>query len=209
MSEDSQRTIIIGPADPAFYQALGRFIDSFATAEAVLFALHAYFVGIDRKIAAAVFAGVRVDGFMENIRRIMDVADPGKEPREEIEEIFAQLKEIAQARNDVVHYFSFETSDAGRIVTTATRAHIPKKIRERKISTKILEDMTADVHKIVSHMQLHMQHPRRAAERLSAFKSGAWHDAWRYKRPGDQKNKEPKPGRKDRSRKKSAPDTPH
>lgn len=191
------------PADPAFYQALGRFIDAFAMTETALFQLLSFYVGIDSKMASAILSGVRIDGSISYIRRIMAMKDPGSEPRQELELLFGQLKEIADARNDIVHYWSYETSDAGRIVSNETRAHIPENRRERQISAEILDAMRADLHTIIMHINLHLRFPdpKHAGARLIGLTQSG---AWRYMPPSTHRKKAPKSGRKDRARNKPA-----
>jgi hypothetical protein len=181
--------------DPEYWQALGQFIEYFASIEGLMFNFLAFYAKVEDPIAKAVFSGVRADAAMDYIRRIVAVNDPGDERRHELDNVFKQLKSISDARNDIVHYMSFVTSDLGRIVSNISRAHLTKNIKERPVSPAILKTMTTDLEKIGLHLVMHWVLPNASlAER--ARQEPILNNAWRYKPPQDQTMKVNKPVRR-------------
>jgi hypothetical protein len=180
--------------DPDYWKSLGRFIEAFASTEALLFSLLAFYAKVDNDTAKAVFSGARSDVCMNNIRRIIAMKDPAKDRRDELEYVFEHLTAISSARNDVVHYPSFVTSDAGRIVSNISRMHLVENIKERPISATALDQMVADLHKISMHFILHRLLPDvPLADR--AKQEPVLSAAWQYTPPQDHEMKVNKPTR--------------
>src|SRR4051812_19390562 len=107
MTDSPKRTYILSIPEPKYFEELGRFIDAFAAVEAMLFQLLAFYAKIDLKMAAAILSGARVDGCISYIRRILSFNSYGEASNQELEILFPHLKDINDARNDVVHYSSF------------------------------------------------------------------------------------------------------
>ena len=143
--------------DPLYWQALGKFIEKYASTEAVIFNTLASCCGISIKTAQSIFSGTRTIQAMEFLRRINEANNITDEKQRELEEyVFPQLANITALRNHLLHYGSFVTSDAGRISSDISRAHTPKKIREMRTSVEILEHAIRDIEKINSHLISHL-----------------------------------------------------
>jgi hypothetical protein len=67
--------------DAGYFQALGMFVDRFAQVESALFQFLSVFAGVDDQTARAIFSGTRVDAACSFLRRIADVKDRAKNPR--------------------------------------------------------------------------------------------------------------------------------
>lgn len=114
--------ILNAPPDPNYWQALGHFIEAFANAEVAMFSLLAFYAKVQIKAARALFSGTRVDASIKLIRRMIATDLPAEERQKEIELAFSQLTAITDARNDIIHYGSFVTTE-GRMTTNISRAH--------------------------------------------------------------------------------------
>jgi hypothetical protein len=89
--------------EPAYYEALGRFVHAFSGVESMLmFALKTY-AKVSWPVARAIFSGVRVEQSMDFVNRICDAFDPGDEWRKELEDVFTQLRAINEIRNSLLH----------------------------------------------------------------------------------------------------------
>jgi hypothetical protein len=62
---------------------------------------------------------------MDFINRICDAFDPGQERREELDDVFKQLRAINEIRNSLLHYGSATFSDKGRVTSNVRTAHVP------------------------------------------------------------------------------------
>lgn len=168
------------PADRKYLLALGQFIDQFAKNEAMVHLLLQTLCKVRPKIAAAVFSGARIDGAMSFIKRIMEVENPGKAKREEIDDLLPRLREIAALRNDIVHYGSRVYGDQ-RIVTNEFLAHTDTRVRKIQVSPQMLRDATYDLNKINIHLVFNvLRGPRTPGTEpfLTILNS-----PWRYKPP--------------------------
>jgi hypothetical protein len=123
--------------DPTYWQALGRFIEAFASTETGMFNLLAYYAGLSTAPAKALFSGTRIDAAIKLIRRIIAMEGAADERKNELEIVFSQLSAINEARNDIIHYGSWETTE-GRMSTNLTRAHLPQNVTWRPISAEVL-----------------------------------------------------------------------
>lgn len=184
------------PADAAYWEALGRFVETLATVEMLMFALLAFYSKVSEKAARALFSGTRTDASIKLVRRLIAVHDPGAVRRKELEIIFAHLTAINDARNDIIHYGSLPTSE-GRMTTNLSRAHLPENVTWRPISAAILTAMTDDLGKIIQHLMLHQAYPedQETKDRIAAFENPLY--AWQYKPPKDHEMKgrrRPRPG---------------
>jgi hypothetical protein len=165
-----------------------------AYTETELFNLLAFYAKVDHDTAKAVFSGARSDVCMNNIRRIIAAKDPGEDRRQELEYVFERLTAISGARNDVVHYPSFVTSDLGRVVSNISRMHLAENVKERPVTSTTLDQMVTDLHKISMHLLLHRIMPNiPLAER--AKQEPVLAAAWLYKPPQDHEMKANKPAR--------------
>jgi hypothetical protein len=184
--------------DTAYWQALGKFVETYATVEAMMFYVLSLHSKVPADIAKALFSGTRLDASIKYLRRIFAVRDIDEAISKELEMIFTQLIVINAARNDVTHYGSLETLDFGRVSSNYVRAHLPENITIRPMNTEVLTAMTRDLERISSLLFVHTILPEknRAAERANLWDQGG---VWLYKPPPDHEMKLNKPERSVRS----------
>jgi hypothetical protein len=180
-SSQEARSIIL-QSDPAYWQALGQFIEAFAVVEASIFTTLAYYAKVTPSVARALFSGTRVDASISYIRRIWEVR-PLKAPgrRADLDAIFQQLKAMTDMRNRILHYGTIVTSDRGRITSTHHRALVPDKIEERRASVQDLMDMTHDTALIANALLWDLHPETRAKRGTRGYTQPILGSAWRYK----------------------------
>jgi hypothetical protein len=172
--------------DPGYWQALGEFIETFASAELMLFTYLYLCAGINKSLGRALFGGLHVDQIIQQIRRIWAVEMRHPELKDNLEEAIKQFATINTQRNVIIHHASFVTSDKGRITSTISRARQPTLIREVRVSLEILKEMTTDLSKISDHLVYAtciITTPNISRDDLAAD-FPALTAAWRYTPPG-------------------------
>jgi len=185
--------------DAAYWQALGKFVETYASVEAMMFYILSLHSKVPADIAKALFSGTRLDASIKYLRRILAVRDIDETISKELEALFAQLTVINAARNDVTHYGSIETLDFGRVSSNYVRAHLPENITMRPMNTEVLTAMTQDLERISSLLFVHTILPEnnKAGKRANLWDQGG---AWLYKPPQDHEMKLNKPERPAQSR---------
>lgn len=176
--------------DPAYWEALGRFIECHARVELVLILFLSEMTGTRHVMARAVFSSMRSDAAITAIRHALEVAPRSPDQMSEIDDVLRQMKEISNARNDVVHQPSLLTSDKGRIVTNAARTHLQNRIRERRVSPQLLDAMTADLEKISLHLITIIVSPPSQSLADRALEAPGLLGPWGYKQPQELLRKE-------------------
>jgi hypothetical protein len=165
--------------DPAYWLALGQFVSRFAGVENAMRTFLAMQANVSDPVARAVFSGVHPEQAIQFIERIWNVCDPGREARAELRCAFRQLSAINARRNLILHFGSYETTDRGRVASTALRATRASGAEELSASIATLGAMSADLDKIGLHLASHMAYPNSPlSDRLSHFPALA--EAWRY-----------------------------
>ncbi len=177
MGDKSDPTGNLNPeSDPAYWAALGEFIEAFAAAEGALFNYLAFCSEVPLFIAKALFGGFHSDQLGEQVRKIWQVKEMPSGVVEELDRVLVQMKLIATVRNSVVHYYSFVTEDRGRISSNISRARTLEHVQEHRVSSEILCQMTADMFKIGNHLvAARLLHGRPLAERAERFRCCALH----------------------------------
>ena len=138
----------------AYWQALGQFLDMFATVEATLFFALSHYAKTPPNTARAIFSGVRVDTATSFLRRIMEVENISLDLAADLKSALDQLHIINKVRNDLVHYGALSVSDNAdvMIVTNALLALTKDRLHTTPVSVQILDDLVADLHKIQAHL---------------------------------------------------------
>jgi hypothetical protein len=193
--------------DPKYWEALGRFIESFALVEDELSRLLAFYAKVTPSIARAVFSGARSDASMDFIRRVIAVDDPGSEKTEDLEDVFIQLKAISTVRNFLVHYRSIGSGN-DRIITDLSRSLTADRARQHRVSTEILTAMIIDLYQIANRLNFHRKSEKRPWAARSSHTRYVLGAAWRYKPPQDHQTKVSKPKRSWPRKAKSPRDPP-
>jgi hypothetical protein len=146
------RSWISTAKDPAYWQALGEFIEAFASAELLLFNYLVMHAAIPHSTARVLLPEIRADRIVDCIRAVWNVRTPDVHIRQELDVALAQVKEINKRRNSMVHNVSLVTSDKGRISSNITRAFTHKCPKEYRVAPDIIRDMIADLEKISAHV---------------------------------------------------------
>jgi hypothetical protein len=190
--------------DPAYWQALGEFIEAFASAETMLFTYLAVCANIPNSTAKALLSGIHADQIVSLIRRVWEIRPQTSGTTKRLERAFAQLTEINKIRNNVVHYASFVTSDKGRVSSNVTRAltRDRRRLKEFRVSSDILGDMTVDLETISQNLTYALTaiidpggiSPETAQRELPALDA-----AWRYTDPEEQNQSHRTPRKRDRN----------
>jgi hypothetical protein len=165
-----------------YHSALGRFVDMFATVEiAISLTLWAY-AKTRPNIAKVIFASTKIDQGSTLIKQLAEATDASETLRDDLEKVTQQLGIINGVRNAILHYGAKSIAEGNAIVSNALKAK--REPTEFSISPKSLDDMTADLQKIATH--LHYRHLGRAVP-LGAFGQraleGVLQSPWRYKHP--------------------------
>ena len=121
-----------------YLRAVGDFVTIFAIVEKSVNEALQHFTGVTPTIAACLFSGTRIDGAMSYLKRIAEATRWSAGKSKLLDHIKLQLGEITQLRNDLLHYGTTgETADT-LFISNSHLAHIASRIRETKISAKIL-----------------------------------------------------------------------
>lgn len=173
-----------------YYEALGRFVDMFARAETALTLTLWHYAKTSPVIAKIVFAGTRTELSSNFIKQIAQATGVSIELRDDLGDVLQQLGIINGVRNAVLHYgVEPESIAQGRaIVSDALRAK--GEPTTFPISPTVLSDMTADLHKIIAHLDQSHLGRTKGYTILGDPRAGAW----TYKHPLPQ-HKQSKKGR--------------
>jgi hypothetical protein len=167
----------------AYYETLGRFIQGFANAEGTINGALREFSKVTGPVARAIFSGTRAEAAKSLITRILDAENYSQGIKDELKNVFDQLGLINSARNDIVHYGTqFEETDRF-VVTNADRAHLPSRVSTMAVSSKILEQMMADLNKICLTVVVRVMalSDQKAASHLGRALGPLLQRPWQYK----------------------------
>lgn len=166
-----------------YFTGLGRFIHAFAYAEGSLQEALCREAGVSPAAGVALFSSVRVDQAKDMINRLADAS--GRERSPILARAFAQLTEIARARNDIVHFGATFQSD-GIQVSNEKAAHIPERLRVRPLSPAIMNALAEDVSRISAMIWLEgaaRLAPTETREEMADHLDFLASQPWQYKPP--------------------------
>jgi hypothetical protein len=126
--------------DPAYWQALGQFIEAFASTETVLFTYMTLCAQVRPDSARALLSGIHGDPMIDLVKRVWKGIPPDVDILEKLSGALEQFKMISDRRNSMVHYVSFVTGDKGRVSSNITRASTNRRLREHRISPEIVQE---------------------------------------------------------------------
>jgi hypothetical protein len=170
---------LIGDEAPKYWEALGRFVATFALVEQNMQMTLWQVVGVKPPTAQAIFSGTRVKPASDYITRIAEAKKWTIDEREIIKDVLSHLGEISRVRNDILHYGATQSISDEWIVTNKTEAHIASKIRTTRISITNIDQMIADLDKIIFHL-IAIAERGRTKPFPPAFDAVLKH-AWQYK----------------------------
>lgn len=162
-----------------YYEALGRFVDMFARAETAVTLTLRHYAKTSPEVSKIIFAGTRTNAGSKIIKQIANATGVSQELRKDLEDVFNQLGIITGVRNAVLHYGTEPESVAmgNAIVSDAIKAK--GEPTTFPISPKALNEMTADLNKIIAHLD--QSHLGKAT--ADSFLGDPRLAAWRYKHP--------------------------
>lgn len=183
-----EAAIVAREQDPSFERAYGRFMIAWADAEAELYRVLCAYAEVSDDVARAIFSGTRAGTMIEHIRAIAHNTEMAQERVADLEHVFPQIAAINKARDLLAHYatnsYGFDPArPTFRAVTNADRVSRRGKERFDWVGVETLEAMTADLHGIGNHLNMHW------GRRLGPFRPWRENDPsdpatpWLYKSP--------------------------
>ncbi len=161
----------------AYYEALGRFVDKFSRVEAAMTLTLWHYAKTPPDISKVIFTSDKVDGCITKIKQIAKVSNVHTDLQNDLLDIFQQLGIINGVRNDVLHYGAELVAEGNAIVSDALKAKGEPYVFP--ISPTALDQMTADLDKIIAHLKtLHL-----GDRRTYTILGNPMHSAWQYKHP--------------------------
>ncbi len=144
-----------------YYLALGRFAHRFALAEQGVNFVLRHYASMTTSVARALLSGVRVRDTKSKLSRLHEIGAIPDDKSSELKTLFDHLSIINSARDDIFHYGAINIAEDDGIVTNQVMALGEDRITAFKISVESLDNMTADLRKILFHFHLnHMgKHP--------------------------------------------------
>jgi hypothetical protein len=143
-----------------YYLALGRFAHRFALTELGVHFVLRHYAGMTTGVARALLSGVRVRDTRSKLSRLHEIGIIPDKKWSELTFLFDQLSIINSARDDIFHYGAINIAEDDGVVTNAAVALVEDRITAFKISVEALDNMTADLRKILVHFHLsHMGKP--------------------------------------------------
>lgn len=89
--------------DKSHYEALGRFIAAFASAEGAVHLLVRKFSGLSDEKARILFGGMQLNDVIDRLRQFINLDDVSPETFSEIDDCLTQLRKVADRRHRLVH----------------------------------------------------------------------------------------------------------
>ena len=145
--------------EKALFHALGRFVVNYARAEEAIQFVLWHYAKTHESIARCVFSGVRVKDGMSFIKKIAEVTGATTKTQRDLKDIFDQLGVITSVRNEIMHHGIQSIADGNAFITNALLAYLPERLTIIPISPTDLDNMTADIRKII--VTLYVQHAGR------------------------------------------------
>src|SRR5580693_150163 len=165
-----------------YHAALGRFVDRFAEVENALPFVLRHYAKLPTATARALLSGVRVDQMKGLLNRLAEVGLLPTAEWADLEPTLQQLGVINGRRNDILHHGAESVAEGRAFVTNALMAHTEERITSFTISPEILDDMTADLRKIMIHLLTrHAGRPEMKAQANRDWVASVLRQPWRYK----------------------------
>lgn len=163
-----------------YYLALGRFAHRFALAEQGVHFVLRHYAGMTTGVARALLSGVRLRDTKSKLSRLHEIGVIPDDKWSELKIIFDHLSIINSARDDIFHYGAINIAEDDGIVTNELMALGEDRVTAFKISVEALDNMTADLRKILVHFHLsHMG--KRPLNGLHPTLNEILNAAWQYK----------------------------
>jgi hypothetical protein len=167
-------------SDTSHFEAVGRFVTSFAGAEGSVHVLARKLSGLSDSKARIVFGGMRLSDLAEIVRHIIREDNMAEEISAEVESCLAQLALIARKRHSLVHR-STTFFDGKLFVTNLSTSKSLASSESEIFDVPELSDMQSDCVRI--NLRLHRIAMPEAFQGKSdkQFFNGLLKESWRYK----------------------------
>lgn len=180
-----------------YHAALGRFVDRFAHAEMTVPFVLRHYAKLPVATGRALLSGVRVDQAKSLLGRLADAEIMSKEDWGDLEPTLQHLGIINGRRNEILHHGAESVAEGRAFVTNALMALTEDRITSFAISPAILDDMTADLRKIILHLLTrHTGRPEMKAQSTRDWIASKLREPWRYKLPSSPLKKKGRPNTK-------------
>ena len=173
-------------AETEYYAAFGRFIATYARAEAAVNMAARHFSTLDDDLARVIFGGMRLTDLAEKIRKMMPA---NQTVSKDIDACLTQLDLISKERDKLVHRRVKYEPTKGLTVTNILTAKIVINYEEVSFTRDMLEDLEGDCRSIYLRLFLKMEFPSDLELRDPTLLS--LYDAWRYKPLPPKRKKKP------------------
>lgn len=142
-----------------------------------------------------VFAGTRIDQGSKYIKQLAEATGAPPDKRADLEDILQQTGIITGVRNDILHYGATSVAEGRAVVSNALKAK--GEPTEFPVSPTVLDNMTADLRKIATHLNYkHLGRPMPRGALGQGLIWRAFESPWQYKHPSPPKT----PPKKDEAR---------
>lgn len=172
--------IQVPETDAPLYEAIGRFVTSFANAEAAVHILARHFSGLSDEKARIIFGGMRLPDISDLIRHIAALDNLDPETVEAIDSCLTQLSLIAKRRHILVHRSSIfyeGTFLATNVLTTKSL----KATEGDTFDLQELSDMQSDCRRVYLRLGRLCSPATHPAEDDPLTEALIYKSAWRYK----------------------------
>jgi hypothetical protein len=164
-----------------YYQALGRFVDMFARVETAVTLTLWHYAKTEPKLGKIIFTGSKIETYSTYIKQLSEATDTPKETRDDLTYVLQQLGIINGVRNFVLHYGAESVADGNAIVSNALKAK--GEPTSFPISPTRLDQMTADLRKIISHLNYrHLKRKSTGNDHWDDVRN-VHYETWQYKHP--------------------------
>jgi hypothetical protein len=170
---------LLGPDFPAYWQALGCFVDRFTGVELNLQTLLWLFAGVPMPTAQAVFRNTSANRAIEIIWRVAEAQNWTEGRKAQLKPIFDQLDKINKLRNDLLHLGAKCEGEGRWAISNQLLAHTEKKIRTQTITIPILKAATVDLTSIELRLTLFAFADQMSPEARTSFEAET-KLPWRY-----------------------------
>lgn len=158
---------------------LGEFCLSFAVTEMLLHHTVQELAAVNTNVFQAIFSGLRAEGAMQNINRLLEAAGAVEATQEAYRDIFTHLKFLLDARNLVLHYGVTMDHVKREIISTNVRVALsPSRERTLPFSAEILQQLIDDTKKANAHLGVELMTSQR--ELVIAAQRELLQQPWRY-----------------------------
>jgi len=174
--------------ESSYYESLGRFVQMFADAEAVVAQTLWAYAGTKPEVSKIIFAGTQTDHGATYIKAIAKAINASADHQADLEDVFQQFGVIRGVRNDILHYGASGIAEGRATVSNAWKAKAEPTVFP--ISALALSDMTEDCRKITLRLAYgHLGRPRPKGQATLLMLVNILQSPWRYKHPAQQPSK--------------------